>query len=185
MGRVLLSILVLTLFASPSLAGVCSRLQADFKDAEAAHEQAEIEFEAARLAYDQAQAAVRSARVKRDDLRLAFQTIRFDRKASSGQRVQARADWQQAVDDFRITLDDLKWAMDTLETAMNMRAQANGDFDSARLAYVQAESCHPLYWVKLVTTTAVEGAATVAGGALAVAYLSAYPFWMVWPFLAF
>ncbi len=55
MGAAPLSIILLTLFASSSLADFCVGSQADLEAAEAAREQADIEFEAARLAYGQAQ----------------------------------------------------------------------------------------------------------------------------------
>ena len=185
MRRVLLSTIVLTLSASPSLASVCTSLQADFEAAKSAREQANAEFEVARLAHEQAQVEAEIARIKRNELRRAFQTVRFDRKASSSQRVQARADWQQAVGDSRATLNDLRLATDTLDMARGLRDQDNVDFELAKLAYEQAQNCHPLYWVKLATTKAVDGVTTVAGVATAVAFLAAYPLWMAWPFLVF
>ena len=55
MRRILLSVIILTLFASPSLASVCTRLQADLEAVESAREQANVGFEVAQLAYEQAQ----------------------------------------------------------------------------------------------------------------------------------
>ena len=185
MRRVILATIVLVLFSSPSLASVCTRLQADFEAAKPAREQANFKFEVARLAYEQAQVEAEIARIKRNELQRAFQTVRFDRKASSSQRVQSRADWQQAVEDSRATLNDLRLAMDTLDMARGMQDQTNVDFELAKLTYEQAQNCHPLYWVKLATTKAVDGVTTVAGAAIAVAFLAAYPLWMAWPFLAF
>lgn len=185
MRRVLLSIIILTLFASPSLASVCSRLQADLEATESALEQAHTGLEVARLAYEQAQVEAEIARIKRNELRRAFQTVRFDRKASSSQRVQARADWQQAVEDSRAPLNDLRLAMDALDRARVMRDQVDVDFELAQLAYEQAQNCHPLYWVKLATTKAGDAAETAIGVAVAAAALAAYPLWLAWPFLAF
>ena len=185
MRRVLLSIIILTLFASPSLGSVCTRLQADLEAAESAREQANAKFEIARLAYEQAQVEAEIARIKRNDLRLTFQTVRFNRKASSSQRVQARADWQQAIVDSRATLNDLRLAMDALDMTRVMRDQADVDFELAKLAYEQAQNCHPLYWVKLATTKAGDAAETAMGVAVAAAALAAYPLWLAWPFLAF
>ena len=185
MRRVLLAAIVLVLFSSPSFASVCSHLRADLETAKAAHEQAAIEFEAVKLAYDQTQIGVDIADIKRHQLRSAFQVARFNNKIAPHQRVQARADWQQAVDDFRTKLDDLRRGMDTLDRARNTREQAYADFESARLAYDQARKCSPLGWVRIVASTAEDAAETAVGVAVAAAVLAAYPLYMAWPFLAF
>lgn len=185
MRRVLLAAIVLVLFSSPSLASVCSHLRADLKAAKAAHEQAAIEFEAAQLAYDKTRIGVDIADIKRHQLRGAFQVARFNNQIAPHQRVQARADWQQAADDFRTKLDDLRWAMGTLDRARNTRDRAYADFESARFAYDQARKCSPLGWVRIVASTAEDAAETAVGVVATVAVLAAYPLYMAWPFLVF
>ncbi len=185
MRSVLLATIVLALFSSPSLASVCTHLRADLETAKGAHEQAEIEFEAAKLAYDQTQIGRDIADIKRNQLRNAFQTARFNNKIAPHQRVQARADWQQAVDEFRTKLAELRRAMDTLDRASNRREQAYADFESARLAYDQARKCSPLGWVRIVASTAEDAAETAVGLAATVAVLAAYPLYLAWPFFVF